>query len=220
MNRSESLFAQWSRLSGEAESAILAYDAGRRKAGMTQMEKIWQEFQSLFAEEEDRGCLQNAYSDMMSLMLNRMYVELEESAKEEVLWDFCRRVCDFFKAGEIWREDQVLCLGRMFCKQDRLEECDQWFQICRKEEPENPVYMAAHAECKTLMDMTEDALDILNIGLLRYPKCSYISRKFYRKAVRLYQNLGQSDKVKICQQRIGEFIKSSGEEDEETDLKL
>lgn len=207
MNRSEKLFEKWTEMNEAAEMAILAYDAGRREAGMRQMKKIWQEFQILFAEEEDRLCLQDAYGDMMSLMLNRMYVELEESEKEDELWDFCRRVCELFRAGEVWREDQALYIGRFLQKQGKLEECDRWLESCRKEEPENPIYLAELAGCKVLMKKPEKALALLEDGLIQYPKCSYISRSFYRKAEALYRQLGHLDQADICCKRMKEFEK-------------
>ncbi len=220
MNRGESLFIQWTELSDAAERAILAYDVGERQAGIQQMQQIWQRFQMVFAEKKDRSYLQGAYRETMSLLLNRMYWELEESATEEQLWDFCRQVCEFFGADEIWREDQVLCLGRMFQKQGRFRECDQWFELCRKEEPENPTYMAEHAACKVLMGKSEEALEILDAGLRQYPGCSYISLQFYKKASRVYRDLGQMEKSLMCRQKIGELRKFVSAKDEETEYKL
>ena len=217
MNCSESLFQKWMELCDEAERAILAYDAGEQQAGMRQMQQIWQRFQLLFAKKKDRSHLQGAYRETMSLMLNRMYWELEESVTEEKLWDFCRQVCEFFSADEIWREDQAVCLGRMFQKQGRSKECDQWFELCRKEEPENPTYMAEHAACKVLMGESAQALEILNAGLRRYPRCSYMSLQFYQKALTVYRDLGQREMAMMCQQKINELRKSVLAKEKETE---
>ena len=171
------------------------------------MTKIWQEFQILFAQKEDRALLQGGYRETMSLLLNRMYLEIAEANDEDELWDFCSRVCELFRADEVWREDQALYIGRFLQKQGKLEECDRWLESCRKEEPENPIYLAELAGCKVLMKKPEKALALLEAGLIQYPKCSYISRSFYRKAEALYRQLDRLDQADICCKRMKEFEK-------------
>ncbi len=205
MNRIECLFETWAELNGMAEMAILKYDAGERREGMKQFKHIWQMFQEIFAAEEDRICLEEAYQDTMNLLLNRMYLELKETEKDEELWDFCSQVCDLFRPDEIWREDYAVCIGRLLQKQGRYEECDRWFTACLEEESYNPIYIAEYAACLALRGENELALNMLDTALVQYPKCNYMTLRFYRAAKRLYQNLQQKKQAEICRKRICEL---------------
>ncbi len=205
MNRIECLFEKWAELNGKAEMAILRYDAGERREGMKQFKHIWQIFQEIFAAEKDRASLKEAYQDTMNMVLNRMYLELEETENVEAMWCFCNQVCNLFRADEIWREDYAVCIGRMLQKQERLDECDRWFAVCLKEEPYNPIYIAEHAACVVQRGERELAVKMLDVGLVQYPKCNYMTLRFYRAAKRLYQNLQQKKQAEICRKRICEL---------------
>lgn len=207
MNRIDFLFEKWAELSSEAEMAILAYDAGKRKEGMAQFKHIWQMFQKIFAAEEDRISLEEAYLDTMNMILNRMYLELEETENDETLWDFCNQVCDLFRPNEIWREDYAVCIGRLLQKQGKYNECDRWFSVCLKEEPYNPVYIAEHAACMVQRGENDVALDMLAVGLKKYSKCNYLTLRFYRTAGKLYRKLQQQEQADLCRRRICELDK-------------
>ncbi len=205
MNRSECLFEKWAALSSEAEVAILVYDEGDRQEGMKQFKHIWQRFQAMFAAKEDRISLEEAYQDTMNMLLNRMYLELEETESDEVLWEFCSRVCDLLGPDEIWREDYAVCIGRLLQKKKEYEACDQWFVKCQKEEPVNPAYAAYHAACLAERGEMKRALAMLDESVQHNPKCTYTTLRFYRLAARLYEQWKQNEMAALCKQRICEL---------------
>ena len=51
------------------------------------------------------------------------------------------------------------------------------------------------------------ALDMLAAGLKKYPKCNYLTLRFYRTAGKLYRKLQQWEQAELCRRRICEFDK-------------
>lgn len=202
MNRIELLFETWSELNDQAEMAIFAYDAGEREEGMVQFERIWQVFQKTFSAEEDRADLEEAYQDTMNMVLNRMYLNMEESGEDEKLWVFCTQVCRLFKPGEIWREEYAVCIGRMLQKRKDYEACDLWFEGCGKAEPDNPVYAAHWAACFMERGMEKRAEELLDHAVAKTQVCNYLTLGFYRLARKLYEKLNRKEKAELCRQRI------------------
>ena len=205
MDRIEFLFEKWAGLEVEAQMAILAYDEGEREESMAQFACIWRVFQETFAAEEDRTDIGQAYQETMNMLLNRMYLDLEETGSEEDLWEFCRQVCRLFRPDEIWLEDYAGCIGRLMQKERQYEACDRWFEACQRAEPENPVYIAQWAACLAERGEVKRALAMLDEGVKRAPECSYGTLGFYRLARGLYQQLQRDEQAEICRQKICEL---------------
>lgn len=205
MNRIDVLFETWAKLNDEADMAIFAYDAGQREEGSIRLDHIWQTFRRVFANEKERESLENAFQDTMSMVLNRLYLDMEETEDEENLWDFCKQVCRFFKPGEIWREDYVIYVGRFLQKRREYAACDQWFERCTEEEPEMLIYWAYWAACLTERGEKEAAIAMLDRIMEQRPICSYGTLSLYRQTRRVYAALGEKEKSQLCRQRIGEL---------------
>ena len=205
MNRIDTLYEKWAQIRTEADEAIQLYDTGSHRKGQKQMMQVWQMFQETFAEEEDRREMEGSYEVTMNMLLERIYLELEEAGNEEVLWKFCSRVCEMFRPDEIWREEYAVCIGKLLQKRNQWAECDRWFAECIELEPENPVYAVRWGLCLYERNETERAQVLLRKTLAQYPQCTYQTFGFYRLIRSAFQSLQMEEEAELCRQRIAEL---------------
>lgn len=202
MKKREELMDMWSEMESAANDAIVIYDMGDREEGRATFLKIWHDFQEDFALYETRQQIGDAYQEAMSMVLNRLYLDLCENKDDQQLWDFCWQVCSIFRPEEIWLEDYVCCIGALMQKRGQYEECDEWFLKYHELEPAQSVYMAQWAHCLMRRGNPQKALQLLDEVLQKNLKCDAFHLNYYLMAWKLYEALNEPEKAELCKNKI------------------
>ncbi|MCI8632789.1 MAG: hypothetical protein HFE64_04835 [Lachnospiraceae bacterium] len=202
LKNTETLADKWNEMECEANDAIALYDMGYRDDQRVILQKIWNTFKREFEVYEKRQVIGDSYQQTMDMMLNRLYLDIDDRGNQQELWDFCWEVCRIFSPNELWLEDYVGCIGMLMEKKGWHTDCDEWFSRYHALEPEQPVYMARWAMCLFHRGNAEKAGSLLDEILDQDPDCDAVYLNFYFIAWKLYEMMGEASKAQICKQKI------------------